>query len=468
MEHLDKFSENHLVVPITDNEKPNIICCVCYRFLENPYEHQECGLLVCGNCTQKIKDGDDKRCPQCKGSIFQSYKTTSHKLRIYNTKVKCCYPECKTTFDIGNIDKHVNNECMYYPKKCTDCDDMITGIMKNEHSEKCIGRLIVCTFCSKRIRFYDQDTHYDVCPDVEVECTIKGCGCWIKRKLLDEHLKNCDYSLVKCSFGCGWAVYRKDYKNKITEHETTCWLRIIKCEKCNSRMYFKDSNYHNNYQCAERMMKCGKCEMSFVAKTKLDHDNICAENEVQCFNKCGLIIKNKLMKEHMESTCKFKTRQCKLCKLYVLDSDTMHESTVCDEYDVKCKCGITTTRKLLKTHICPNQYVKCPYAKWSGCTDMIMQKDVENHIKDLDKHIKSSEALVNRMGQLIESIRHKTVEYPADDLVLLEIGNGVVPAVLIKKKDIDLDLEEFYDDVQREPCNIILNSRLKARRNSYM
>ena len=204
----------------------------------------------------------------------------------------------------------------------------------------CSGRLqatpnVSCPLCLKPGLDTVEDKHFiREVRGLQVRCYHHQAGCGWEGELheLPNHVsmtKNvCDFVFVKCVFGCGQDVRRRELKLHKREH---CPKRPMTCEHC---------SYHNTYD---------------VVVEK--HYPICEEFPVQCPNWCGMTssepaakVTTLAMRQMARRARKFEIPKFK-CKALEI-----HLQTVCPLQEIECKysiagCRVKCARKLMNSHL---------------------------------------------------------------------------------------------------------------------
>ena len=55
----------------------DLICVICLEVAEEPWQHGECGRLICKACLEKL--GEDKPCPNCRKERAQFFQDNRSK-----------------------------------------------------------------------------------------------------------------------------------------------------------------------------------------------------------------------------------------------------------------------------------------------------------------------------------------------------------------------------------------------------
>ena len=159
-----------------------------------------------------------------------------------------------------------------------------------------------------------------------------GCGWQGELRELPNHVsltkRSCDYVFIKCVFGCGQKVRRRELR---LHKRDQCPKRPETCEHC---------SYHNTHD---------------VVTEK--HYPICEEFPVECPNRCGMSPPTLVpkattlaMRQMVRRARKFEAPKFRRKSLMV------HLQTVCPLEEIECKyavagCPVKLLRKLMNSHL---------------------------------------------------------------------------------------------------------------------
>ena len=273
-----------------------------------------------------------------------------------------------------------------------------TKVLVNPHVTDCCGQ----HFCEQCLTKWFQRgkicphcrstnfTHIRYLPlkrkinDLQVYCSNRKDGCTTITSVsrLDDHLRECLYATVKCSYKCGQALFRKDLTNHT---KNKCQYRPSTCRYCQKRYKHCFIFEHLN-RCPDFPVGCSKnCPNGSTVKHKdlSSHRLVCQLEPVNC-PKCLKNLLRQELQHHLLTACPKRIVKCKYCqKEMTYDSICAHEQT-CPEYPVTCpkRCDLVVLlrRKDLKDHakiVCPLEPETC-----KGCSRIIVRKDMDNHWAD--------------------------------------------------------------------------------------
>ncbi|XP_072168459.1 uncharacterized protein [Diadema setosum] len=133
----------------------DLICPLCRGVFVDPVVLHPCEHVVCTACLKACTSRVQllQSCPHCRNPLFEKPTLAPHHFiaRLLKLIVKC-HRECGHKCELSALPEHVLNEC-------------ILGVVS--------------------------------CPN-----KVRGCHKELKRKMLDAHVKECDFRLVTCE-GCG-------------------------------------------------------------------------------------------------------------------------------------------------------------------------------------------------------------------------------------------------------------------------
>ncbi len=86
-----------------------------------------------------------------------------------------------------------------------------------DHVQKeCPNRDYECEHCGEEGTYAEiTEVHDEVCQDKIIPCPNEECGEEIMRKIIDDHVDECDYTVIPCKYeviGCNEEMIRKDMK----------------------------------------------------------------------------------------------------------------------------------------------------------------------------------------------------------------------------------------------------------------
>ncbi|XP_007900919.1 TNF receptor-associated factor 1 [Callorhinchus milii] len=135
--------------------------------------------------------------------------------------------------------------------------------------------------------------------DLKVHCINPGCTWEERMKNYEDHVSQCEYSLIPCSTGCGLMVLRK----KLADHlERECKNNMNECQWCNVKMFMKDMQEHLCEEASIKEAKPFKDEPPSREKSHL-HGGIKTRDKC-CFTEIGCTFRGgkELLKDHMNSS----------------------------------------------------------------------------------------------------------------------------------------------------------------------
>ena len=219
--------------------------------------------------------------------------------------------------------------------------------------------------------------------DLQVYCSNWKDGCTTITSVsgLDDHLIECLYATVKCSYKCGQSIFRKD----LTDHTTNmCRFRRSTCVYCQKQdRYFVIVGIQHLNRCPDFPVGCPKnCSNGSTVKRKdlPSHRLVCQLESINCPD-CRVNLLRQELCGHLLTACPKRMVKCKYCqKEMKYDSTSVHELS-CPEYPVtcprRCDLGSRLKRKDLKHHemvVCPLEPETC-----KGCSRIIVRKDMDDH-----------------------------------------------------------------------------------------
>ncbi|XP_047138291.2 TNF receptor-associated factor 5 isoform X1 [Hydra vulgaris] len=179
-------------------------------------------------------------------------------------------PVCKLVFR-----EPIQTQCGH--RLCLSCSEEI---------KKRNGGILLCPL-DKKISNFDRifrDKAFKrVIMQLHVKCDnyIRNCHWTGELKIINKHLKSCEYQEVKCiNKQCSNLLLRKELKDHM---ETHCLYRFVRCQYCYRKI----------------------CYIMLQA-----HFENCNCFPVDCVNQCGLSILRKEMPSHIANYCAFSLIPC--------------------------------------------------------------------------------------------------------------------------------------------------------------
>ena len=154
---------------------------------------------------------------------------------------------------------------------CTECN----GVMRNA-CQRGEEQIPVCELCvGDRIGCQPMKKAREKIPELKVHCPLATRGCqWNTTiKNLDEHLAVCQEFIVKCKYGCGVILKRRERDD------------------------------HCSNECLNRQVSCEHCEKLKVYRDLKQHYEECLEFPLLCPNNCGANLTRKQTDPHIETDC---------------------------------------------------------------------------------------------------------------------------------------------------------------------
>ena len=272
------------------------------------YVYEACK-LGCGELLKReeLVIHEDENCPQrfvkcdhCNEKI-KSCELDGHLKKCTKMKVPCDL--CGTKMTREDLELHLRYHCGMVQGMCKlGCGVILTrDELRIHEKENCPKRFVKCDHCNTKIKSCELNSHYDVCPKMEVSCDLVGCDKKITREEMKLHLKyDCGMVQETCKLGCGEELTR----NKLRIHEKeNCPQRKIRCEYCFIEVLFCDKSKHLK-ECPEMKVLCDLCSVEKYRKDMTQHlEDDCPEKMLDCpfvKYKCLARMKRKDIAKHLE------------------------------------------------------------------------------------------------------------------------------------------------------------------------
>eukprot|EP01084_Bolivina_argentea_P000117 220_1 len=228
-----QINEGYDIELFLDSKDANrYLCVICQCVYQKPYnigcdnEH-----IFCKGCLDDffVPNNVRKSCPSCRysGLLKGNMKPSRSIQRLINSlKVKCPLQsqhnvnKCIWNGDLSDLHQHINIRCPLGNMICDHCDQNIKRYQLRQHDTICTEKTIRCSLecgkgikrgrmyrhqiedcsmtmlscddCKKNVlRKHMQQHSWRYCPEFKMPCSFNKYGCRdrIKRKLMDNHLK---------------------------------------------------------------------------------------------------------------------------------------------------------------------------------------------------------------------------------------------------------------------------------------
>ena len=197
-------------------------CPICLELVSDPVQ-TSCGHLFCGKCIEGIK-----QCPVDR-KTFTTNPDSFNKRRVLNFNVKCPNKDrgCQWQGCLGDADIHTSANCNYVIVKCYNngCNVKLEKRQLTIHMQnECPQRMHKCPHCNKEGTYLEViTTHFTTCVDIPLPCPA-GCDkLGLLRRDMAHHLsEDCPDELVPCTFaiaGCEQIVKRKDLQQHLKDKD---------------------------------------------------------------------------------------------------------------------------------------------------------------------------------------------------------------------------------------------------------
>jgi len=263
-------------VTFVDKIDEDFNCTICLNVADEPSRCSSlCGAMFCGDCMKQA---------------LQSKK--------------CC-PACNKTKVTATKDVILRNQIMKQSVYCinTNPEDQIITT-KTSPTKRKASR---CSWIGK----YDQ---------------------------LEQHLKECDYQKVKCSYpGCDIFIDRIE----LDRHKQSCLFQLKHCDYCKIQFNLKSLKDHLS-QCPSRLVKC-TCGLSCLAKNLNNHKtNDCPDGVVQC--NIGGCQEKVIRKEYQAHLSSASNKHIQLLSSKVEELKTINAKNLSEIQSLQCENGELTDR----------------------------------------------------------------------------------------------------------------------------
>uniref|UniRef100_A0A1X7U8K0 RING-type E3 ubiquitin transferase n=1 Tax=Amphimedon queenslandica TaxID=400682 RepID=A0A1X7U8K0_AMPQE len=200
------------------------LCHICTLVARDPQQVTCCSNIYCESCLDTLKEkgqlGQGFICPTCRSSLEGKYFKDGRVERgIKSLEVYCTNADsgCQWMGTIKNMNTHLNNSCTCQLVLCTNgCGEKIRrSALKTHLTDNCTKRTINCQYCNRKGRhqLITSRSHFDVCPDLPIQCSNEGCDEKILRRSLASHNETCPKAIIPCEYntvGCEKRMKREE------------------------------------------------------------------------------------------------------------------------------------------------------------------------------------------------------------------------------------------------------------------
>ena len=193
--------------------------------LRDPHLTICCGQHYCASCLTEW-DGasaDDKNvCLHCRSREFSHILDKCVERKVKELKLHCEYYKegCRWTGELFDLECHLKH-CGRSLISCVrGCGDKLRKRELDDHLKNhCVQRNYECEHCSLAGSYWFITTkHYQECSEFPLKCPNQCCSTFIKRSLINKHLKRCPMQHIDCSFqpvGCDTRIIRVDQQQHL-------------------------------------------------------------------------------------------------------------------------------------------------------------------------------------------------------------------------------------------------------------
>ncbi|XP_039215592.1 TNF receptor-associated factor 5 isoform X1 [Crotalus tigris] len=198
-------------------------CTHCHLVLHNPHQ-TGCGHRFCQHCIVYLRDLNTVPICPIDNEIIKHqevFKDNCCKREVLNLQVFCKNsPACTAKLCLGRYQDHLQ-QCLFETVQCTNegCHEKIVLKDLKEHLiQQCNFRKEQCQYCKQPVISVNLKTHEKVdCPDYPWICPY-GCMQMILMKEAEDHVLVCPEMEIDCPYKkCGCP--KKIKRSKLLEHE---------------------------------------------------------------------------------------------------------------------------------------------------------------------------------------------------------------------------------------------------------
>lgn len=202
----------------------DLLCLICHLVSRDAHQVECCGKVFCKTCITTVNDRLGS-CPNCRHSPLSIFKDGRSRRSIKQLKLSCRNEDkgCEWSGALESYTQH-ECECRFQLVACSNwnCSEEFQWRFLEEHlKNECPERKVKCEVCQKKVTYQQMQSHDDVCPKVEVECTNSGCTVKIYRDQLSAHRNVCPKQKISCPYrlsGCVVAILREDRDKHLQEN----------------------------------------------------------------------------------------------------------------------------------------------------------------------------------------------------------------------------------------------------------
>lgn len=228
------------------------ICFICEGVYYNSVI-DDCGHIFCSKCLEEHLRVNNNKCPiEPRNYVCRITKVDFIKSILDKQAVKCTnfIKGCSWAGKFSELMAHLTNNCMKQNVKCVfeDCENNVERENLNEHIKECEFRSVACSYCNLKVKWHMMNEHSEICDSHPVSC-LQNCGIEMMRKAQELHIQkecpnteiDCSYSKVGCTAKPKRGVINDHYKEHQIPH-TLLFLGKYEEAKAESNKYFGQIN----------------------------------------------------------------------------------------------------------------------------------------------------------------------------------------------------------------------------------
>lgn len=156
---------------------------------------------------------------------------------------------CEWVGELNSLQQHCSN-CIYSIIECPNqCNQKLFFKDQPFHlMNDCPNRLITCMHCFKTYKAGEIKNHYDICPQIRINCLNNGCDANLPRCEMTDHRTQCLYEKKKCMYytiGCDAIVLRKDLKSHEDNDQLHLSLALRTIANLKAKVSMHDSKFRS-------------------------------------------------------------------------------------------------------------------------------------------------------------------------------------------------------------------------------
>ena len=212
-------------------------CLLCFDVCRAPVTCHSGAHLFCFDCLSKSLQ-NHLSCPVCQEPLVSPVPSAFAAAQVSALEVVCIYDQCKWRGTCGQLDNHLDIDCLHEPVRCSDnsCTAFVLrGEMTTHQQFACLQSCpnskshansvdITCEVCLSRHDLVDHLSHD--CKLRIIHCPHPHCDVSTVHSQMPAHVEVCPYAHVLCPRECGAQTL---VRQSLNAHKKECSKEPVAC-----------------------------------------------------------------------------------------------------------------------------------------------------------------------------------------------------------------------------------------------